>query len=111
MDFIRKRLSDLARIETYGEPDTVPVEAPAQQEIGRLAADREQFQLRTEAAPGQFAGPALPVVLAGLGQGKENARQFLKDNPEIAATLEATLREKFVPAEAQPEGEDGADED
>ena len=46
-----------------------------------------------------------------IGQGKENARQFLKDNPEIAATLEATLREKFVPAEAQPEGEDGADED
>ena len=46
-----------------------------------------------------------------IGQGKENARQFLKDNPEIAATLEATLREKFVPAEAQPEGEVGADED
>jgi recombination protein RecA len=41
-----------------------------------------------------------------IGQGKENARQFLKDNPEIAATLEATLREKFVPAEAEPEGDD-----
>ncbi|MDG6347255.1 recombinase RecA [Luteimonas sp. 8-5] len=41
-----------------------------------------------------------------IGQGKENARQFLKDNPEIAATLEATLREKFVPAEAEPESDD-----
>ena len=45
-----------------------------------------------------------------IGQGKENARQFLKDNPEIAATLEATLREKFVPAEAEPEdGESDAE--
>ncbi len=35
-----------------------------------------------------------------IGQGKENARQFLKDNPAIAATLEATLREKFLPVEA-----------
>src|SRR3546814_14456802 len=39
-----------------------------------------------------------------IGQGKANARQFLKDNPQIAATLAATLREKFVPAEAAPEG-------
>ena len=38
-----------------------------------------------------------------IGQGKENARQFLKDNPAIAATLEATLREKFLPTEAPRE--------
>ena len=35
-----------------------------------------------------------------IGQGKENARQFFKENPEIAAKLEAILREKFVPQEA-----------
>jgi len=35
-----------------------------------------------------------------IGQGKENARQFLKDNPQAAAKLEALLREKFVPQEA-----------
>ena len=35
-----------------------------------------------------------------IGQGKENARQYLKDNPTMAAQLEAELREKFVPAEA-----------
>ena len=34
-----------------------------------------------------------------IGQGKENARQFLKDNPAIADTLETTLRQKLVPAE------------
>ncbi|MDZ4347969.1 MAG: recombinase RecA [Xanthomonadaceae bacterium] len=32
-----------------------------------------------------------------IGQGKENARQWLKDNPAAAAELEAKLREKFVP--------------
>jgi len=47
-----------------------------------------------------------------IGQGKENARQFLKDNPALAAQLEAALREKFQPAEARrdeganDEGED-----
>ena len=32
-----------------------------------------------------------------IGQGKENARQWLKDNPNTAKELEAKLREKFVP--------------
>ena len=32
-----------------------------------------------------------------IGQGKENARQWLKDNPAVAKDLEAKLREKFVP--------------
>jgi recombination protein RecA len=32
-----------------------------------------------------------------IGQGKENARQWLKDNPAAAAELEAKLRDKFVP--------------
>lgn len=36
-----------------------------------------------------------------IGQGKENARQFLKDNPALATQLEAALREKFQPAEAR----------
>jgi recombination protein RecA len=38
-----------------------------------------------------------------IGQGKENARQYLKENPEMAARLEATLREKFVPSDAPRE--------
>ncbi|WP_374601704.1 recombinase RecA [Arenimonas sp.] len=32
-----------------------------------------------------------------IGQGKENVRQWLKDNPAVARDLEAKLREKFVP--------------
>jgi recombination protein RecA len=30
-----------------------------------------------------------------IGQGRENARQFMRDNPEIAAKLEADLRERL----------------
>jgi recombination protein RecA len=32
-----------------------------------------------------------------IGQGKENARQYLKDNPKMAAEIEARLREKLIP--------------
>ncbi len=32
-----------------------------------------------------------------IGQGKENARQYLKDNPKMAIELEAKLREKLAP--------------
>src|SRR6187401_338242 len=32
-----------------------------------------------------------------IGQGKENARQYLKENPKMAAELEARLREKLAP--------------
>jgi recombination protein RecA len=47
-----------------------------------------------------------------IGQGKENARQFLKDNPAMAAQLEASLREKFQPAEARRDesGDDDKDD-
>jgi recombination protein RecA len=32
-----------------------------------------------------------------VGQGKDNARTYLKDNPEIALKIEAELREKLLP--------------
>ena len=42
-----------------------------------------------------------------IGQGKDNARQFLRDNPEAAAEIETALRAKLLPvkkavAEEQP---------
>jgi recombination protein RecA len=46
-----------------------------------------------------------------IGQGKENARQYLKENPAAAARLEAALREKFVPQDVAPGAVDTADED
>ncbi|MGH8030192.1 MAG: recombinase RecA, partial [Arenimonas sp.] len=32
-----------------------------------------------------------------IGQGKENARQYLRENPKMAAEVEARLREKLTP--------------
>ncbi len=49
-----------------------------------------------------------------IGQGKENARNYLKENPAVAERLEAALRAQFVPEEAEKEkGDDdaGSDED
>ncbi len=38
-----------------------------------------------------------------IGQGKDNSRQYLKDNPQVANRLEAELRERFKPTEIKPE--------
>ena len=46
-----------------------------------------------------------------IGQGKDNARGYLRDNPQVAARLEAELREKFQPADAAREAGDDADEE
>jgi recombination protein RecA len=40
-----------------------------------------------------------------IGQGKDNARQFLKDNPQIAAEIEAQIRASAFPAAAGAEEE------
>jgi recombination protein RecA len=44
-----------------------------------------------------------------IGQGKENARQWMKDNPAAAAELEAKLREIFVPTVDQASSEAAED--
>jgi recombination protein RecA len=50
-----------------------------------------------------------------LGQGRENSRQFLKDNPQIADAIEASVRESSgLLSEALlagPEGDDTSDND
>jgi len=40
-----------------------------------------------------------------IGQGKDNARQFLKDNPDIAAEIEKRIREKAVSATRAASGD------
>ncbi len=32
-----------------------------------------------------------------IGQGKDNARQYLKENPAVAQEIEKALREKLLP--------------
>jgi recombination protein RecA len=41
-----------------------------------------------------------------IGQGKENVRQFLKDNPEMAASIEARLRAEILPGSASSANDD-----
>ncbi|MDH3310712.1 MAG: recombinase RecA [Gammaproteobacteria bacterium] len=45
-----------------------------------------------------------------IGQGKDNARQFLKDNPDIAAEIEKRIRAKTVLAVTRTGAEDEAEE-
>jgi recombination protein RecA len=46
-----------------------------------------------------------------LGQGKENVRQHFKENPELAAELEASLRELIIPTKEQKAEGAAVDED
>ena len=41
-----------------------------------------------------------------IGQGRDNVREFLKQNPEMAASIDVALREKLMP---KPEPRDAAD--
>lgn len=41
-----------------------------------------------------------------LGQGRDKAKEFLEQNPHIASEIEKTLREKFLPSEADEKKED-----
>ncbi len=43
-----------------------------------------------------------------LGQGRENAKQFLRDNPDLASEIEASLRQELELPEAKPAEEAAA---
>ncbi|MDN5865176.1 MAG: recombinase RecA [Gammaproteobacteria bacterium] len=45
-----------------------------------------------------------------IGQGKDNARQFLKEHAEIAAKLDQALREKLLPGKAKTKAETKGEE-
>jgi len=37
-----------------------------------------------------------------LAQGRENAKQFLREHPDVADEIETIIRETLVPQEAEP---------
>ncbi|RXR08285.1 recombinase RecA [Pseudoxanthomonas composti] len=45
-----------------------------------------------------------------IGQGKDNSRTYLRENPAVAAKLESELREKFQPTEVTPAEGEGDDD-
>jgi recombination protein RecA len=44
-----------------------------------------------------------------IGQGRENVRRFLKENPDIARHVEAQIRAALIPESAPEEADDAAD--
>lgn len=46
-----------------------------------------------------------------LGQGRENAKQYLKDHPAVAETIEKRIREATVISTGMPQGASGDDDD
>ncbi len=46
-----------------------------------------------------------------IGQGRDNARQYLKDNPEVAAEIEGKIRATLLPAHTEAEDAETLDTD
>ena len=73
-----------------------------------ISREGELIDMGVEAKLVEKSGAWYSYGSERIGQGKDNARQYLRENPEVAAKLEAELREKFQPAEAARD-EDAAD--
>ena len=76
-----------------------------------ISREGELIDMGVEAKLVDKAGAWFSMGEERIGQGKENARQYLKDNPGVAARLEAQLREKFKPAEITREEAEAEEED
>ena len=76
-----------------------------------ISREGELIDMGVEAKLVEKAGAWYSYDGERIGQGKENARQYLKDNPAMAAKLEGQLREKFIPDEASREEADEGDEE
>ena len=68
-----------------------------------ISREGELIDMGVEAKLVDKAGAWYSYADERIGQGKDNSRQYLKDNPAVANRLEAELREKFQPAEVKPE--------
>ena len=77
-----------------------------------ISREGELIDMGVEAKLVEKAGAWYSYGEERIGQGKDNARGYLRDNPQVAQRLEAELREKFQPAEAAREaGDDEGDDE
>ncbi len=77
-----------------------------------ISREGELIDMGVEAKLVEKAGAWYSYGEERIGQGKDNARGYLRDNPQVAQRLEAELREKFQPAEAAREaGDDDGDDE
>ncbi len=75
-----------------------------------ISREGELIDMGVEAKLVEKAGAWYSYGDERIGQGKDNARGYLRDNPQVAIRLEAELREKFQPTEAPAEdGESSED--
>lgn len=76
-----------------------------------ISREGELIDMGVEAKLVDKAGAWYSYGSERIGQGKDNSRQYLRENPQVAAKLEAELREKFQPTEVTPdEAENTKDE-
>ncbi len=78
------------------------------QGISRLG---EILTLGTEIGEINKSGAWYSYKDAKIGQGKENAKKFLEENPEIAANIEQKIREHFMPQNFKPSDEEKAEQE
>ncbi|MDQ3205734.1 MAG: recombinase RecA [Pseudomonadota bacterium] len=76
-----------------------------------ISREGELIDMGVEAKLIEKAGAWYSCGDERIGQGKENARNYLKENPEVALRLETALRAKFVPTEIKPDEVDAEDSD
>jgi recombination protein RecA len=74
-----------------------------------ISREGELIEMGVEAKLVEKSGAWYGYGAERIGQGKENARQWLKDNPAAALELEAKLRELFVPTAISPDADAAAD--
>jgi recombination protein RecA len=65
-----------------------------------ISREGELIEMGVEAKLVEKSGAWYACDGERIGQGKENARQYLKENPEVAVKLEAALRERHTPETA-----------
>ncbi|MDQ1093460.1 recombination protein RecA [Xanthomonas sacchari] len=76
-----------------------------------ISREGELIDMGVEAKLVEKAGAWYSYGSERIGQGKDNARGYLRDNPQVAAKLEGELREKFQPTEIAPSEAEAEDDD
>ncbi|MCP0914267.1 MULTISPECIES: recombinase RecA [Legionella] len=67
-----------------------------------ISRESEIINLATELGLIEKAGAWYSYKQEKIGQGKENVRQYLKDNPQVAAPLEQQIRAAFLAKKSAP---------